>query len=194
MKYQHAIVRKPARSMVEGITTGMFSTETPVYEKALQQHAAYVSALEELGVKVLVLDALEQYPDSCFVEDPAVVMEECAIVTNSPAASRHGEKQEILTALQKYYSPEQIFALTPPANMEGGRCIASGQTVLHRAFRSYQCGRHTSVFRHRCAIRLHRYRGSCDGRVTFEGLCGLFGPSQSSGERSNERTRGFCYF
>lgn len=127
MKYHHAIVRKPARSMVEGITTGMFSTETPVYEKALQQHAAYVSALEELGVKVLVLDALEQYPDSCFVEDPAVVMEECAIVTNSPAASRQGEKQEILAVLQKFYSPEQIFALTPPANMEGGDVLQVGK-------------------------------------------------------------------
>lgn len=182
MNYQHAIVRKPARSMVEGITSGMFSTETPVYEKALQQHAAYVSALEELGVEVLVLEPLEQYPDSCFVEDPAVVMTECAIVTNSPAASRHGEKQEILTALQKYYSPEQIFALTPPANMEGGRCIASGQTVLHRAFRSYQCGRRTSIFRHCCPFRLPCYGRSCNGRTAFEGLCGLFGSSRSSGK------------
>lgn len=33
MTYRHAIVCKPARSMVDGITTGMFSTETPVYEK-----------------------------------------------------------------------------------------------------------------------------------------------------------------
>ncbi|MBY0583878.1 hypothetical protein K5I04_00165 [Murdochiella sp. Marseille-P8839] len=127
MKYHHAIVRKPARSMVEGITTGMFSTETPVYEKALLQHDAYVSALQELGVEVLVLEPLEQYPDSCFVEDPAVVMKECAIVTNSPATTRHGEKQEILVALQKYYPPEQIFALTPPANMEGGDVLQVGK-------------------------------------------------------------------
>ena len=127
MKYHHAIVRKPARSMVEGITIGMFSTETPVYEKALLQHAAYVSALQELGVEVLVLEPLEQYPDSCFVEDPAVVMKECAIVTNSPAPSRHGEKREIIAALEKYYSPEHIFALTPPGNMEGGDVLQVGK-------------------------------------------------------------------
>lgn len=127
MKHHNAIVRKPARSMVEGITTGMFSTEKPVYEKALLQHAAYVSALQELGVEVLVLEPLEHYPDSCFVEDPAVVMKECAIVTNSPAPSRHGEKQEIIAALEKYYSPEQIFALTPPGNMEGGDVLQVGK-------------------------------------------------------------------
>ena len=43
----------------------------------------HVSALLELGVEGLVLEPLEQYPDSCFVEDAAVVMKECAIVTNS---------------------------------------------------------------------------------------------------------------
>lgn len=120
LTFKQAIVRKPSRSMLDGITTGMFSQESPIYEEAVEQHAGYVKALEELGVSVLVLEALEEYPDSCFVEDPAVVMPECAIITNSPKASRHGEKFEIMDAIRKFYKEDQIFYIEGPGTMEGG--------------------------------------------------------------------------
>jgi dimethylargininase len=35
------------------------------------EHAAYVAALEAAGVAVTVLEPLEAFPDSVFVEDPA---------------------------------------------------------------------------------------------------------------------------
>lgn len=127
LSFENAIVRKPSRSMLEGITTGMFSDEAPVYEDALVQHEGYVNALESLGVKVLVLDALEEYPDSCFVEDPAVVMKECAIITNSPRESRNGEKFEIMPAIEQYYSSEQIFKIESPGTMEGGDVMQVGK-------------------------------------------------------------------
>ena len=93
LKFENIIARKPCKAMLEGISTGMFSDDKPVYEKAVDQHQEYVETIESLGVKALVLDALEEYPDSCFVEDPAVVMKECAIITNSPRESRNGECQ-----------------------------------------------------------------------------------------------------
>ena len=106
--------------MLEGITTGMFSQDQPVYEDALVQHANYVKAMEALGVKVTVLEPLEAYPDACFVEDPAVVMAECAIVTNSPKESRNGEKHELLKALKDFYKEDQLFYIEAPGTMEGG--------------------------------------------------------------------------
>lgn len=118
--FKNIIVRKPSKSMIEGISTGMFSEDKPIYEDAINQHAEYVKTIESLGVEALVLEALEEYPDSCFVEDPAVVLKECAIITNSPRESRNGEKFEIEPAIKKYYSDDQIFYIEAPGTMEGG--------------------------------------------------------------------------
>ena len=120
LEFKNIIVRKPSKSMIEGISTGMFSEDKPIYEDAINQHAEYVKTIESLGVKALVLEALEEYPDSCFVEDPAVVLKECAIITNSPRESRNGEKFEIDPAIKKYYSDDQIFYIEAPGTMEGG--------------------------------------------------------------------------
>ena len=120
LEFKNAIVRKPCKAMIEGISTGMFSEEAPIYEDSLKQHDGYVKTLEELGLDVLVLEALEEYPDSCFVEDPAVVMKECAIVTNSPRESRNGEKHEIIEPLKNFYDEDQIFFIEAPGTMEGG--------------------------------------------------------------------------
>lgn len=120
LKFKNAIVRKPSKSMIEGITTGMFSEEKPIYEKSLIQHEEYVKALKELGLNVLVLEPLEDYPDSCFVEDPAVVIEECAIITNSPKKSRNGEKYKIIDPIKNFYKEDQIYYIKAPGTMEGG--------------------------------------------------------------------------
>ena len=90
-KFNHTIVRRPCRALVDGITSAP-ELGKPDYELALKQHDAYIEALKQCGVDVLVLPADERYPDSCFVEDPAVVTRACAIVTNPGAASRNGEK------------------------------------------------------------------------------------------------------
>ena len=58
IKYENIIVRKPCKAMLEGISTGMFSDDKPIYEKAISQHQEYVDAIESLGVKALVLEAL----------------------------------------------------------------------------------------------------------------------------------------
>lgn len=127
IKYENIIVRKPCKAMLEGISTGMFSDDKPIYEKAISQHQEYVDAIESLGVKALVLEALEEYPDSCFVEDPAVVMKECAIITNSPRESRNGEKFEIEPAIKKFYDDVQIFHIESPGTMEGGDVMLVGK-------------------------------------------------------------------
>ncbi len=118
--FTKAITRTPCRALIDGITTAMFGEGTPDYDLAIKQHDKYVETLKSLGLEVLALEADERYPDSCFVEDPAVVMEECAIITNPATSSRNGEKFEIVGAIKKFYSDEQIFYIEAPGTMEGG--------------------------------------------------------------------------
>lgn len=84
--FSNAIVRKPSKSMINGITDANLSV--PDYQKALQQHDAYVNALIDCGLKIKVLDADENFPDSTFVEDVALLTPHCAIITNPGAPSR----------------------------------------------------------------------------------------------------------
>lgn len=118
--FTKAITRKPCKALIDGITTAMFGEGTPDYETAVKQHDNYVETLRSLGLEVLDLEADERYPDSCFVEDPAVVMAECAIITNPATDSRNSEKYEIVDAIKKFYSEDQIFHIEAPGTMEGG--------------------------------------------------------------------------
>nr|WP_315024935.1 arginine deiminase family protein [uncultured Aminipila sp.] len=123
--FNNCIVRRPCKAMVEGITSAP-ELGQPDYELALKQHDTYIEALKQCGVTVTVLDALEQYPDSCFVEDPAVITSRCAIITNPGTDSRNGEKSEILPAIKKFFKDEQIEYITAPGTLEGGDVMMVG--------------------------------------------------------------------
>jgi len=100
--FRNVIVRRPCRRLVEGITSNP-QLGKPDYDLAFRQHDAYIAALKQCGVSVTVLPADERYPDSCFVEDPAVITRKCAIITNPGAPSRNGEKEEIVDAIRKFF-------------------------------------------------------------------------------------------
>ena len=87
--FTQAIVRRPAPGLGQGLTT---STEgTPDYERALQQHRAYVEVLERLGLEIAELAALPQFPDAYFVEDTAIVGDGFAVLARPGADERRGE-------------------------------------------------------------------------------------------------------
>ncbi len=65
--FRNAIVRIPAPSMIDGITSSCLGK--PVYSLALEQHSKYVETLEHLGLKVHILPQKEMFPDSTFIED-----------------------------------------------------------------------------------------------------------------------------
>src|SRR4030095_6922506 len=48
--------------------------------RAVEQHEKYQECLRELGVRVIPLPAEPELPDAVFVEDPAVVVDELAII------------------------------------------------------------------------------------------------------------------
>lgn len=76
---------------------------TPIdLQIARKQHQQYESALKSIGCEVISLPELPQFPDSVFVEDTAVVLDEAAIITNPGAVSRQPEVDSIVEVLQKY--------------------------------------------------------------------------------------------
>lgn len=108
--------------MVNGISEAGLGV--PDYQLALLQHQNYITALQQCGVTVTVLAADEAFPDSCFVEDPALITPECATITNPGAASRNGETIAIKAAIKAFYpTVERIVA---PGTLDGGDVMMVG--------------------------------------------------------------------
>ncbi len=120
--FTKAIVRTPGKSMVAGLTTAGLGL--PNYDKALVQHREYIRALEKCGIEVLVLEADEEYPDSTFVEDVALLTPNCAIITNPGAPSRRGETAEIKEVVGDFY--EAIEEISAPGTVEAGDIMMVG--------------------------------------------------------------------
>ena len=117
--FSHAIVRRPCRRLIEGITTNP-QLGKPDYELALEQHDDYVAPLEGAGVEETVLPALEGYPDSVFVEDTCVITPKGVVVDIPATDSRRAEAELMLPTLREFFSPDQIKRLSAPATLEGG--------------------------------------------------------------------------
>ena len=122
---RNVIVRRPCRALVEGITSNP-QLGKPDYELALRQPDSYIAALKQCGVQVTILPADERYPDSCFVEDPAVITRKCAIITNPGAPSRNGEKDEIIGTIREFFPEDKIEYITAPGTLEGGDVMMVG--------------------------------------------------------------------
>ena len=95
-------------------------------ERARAQHAAYEEALSALGCEVRHIPAADQLPDSVFVEDAAIVLDEAAIVTRPGAASRREETAGIAAALIRY---RPLLRIEDPATLDGGDVLRLGRTL-----------------------------------------------------------------
>ena len=105
--FDSAIVRTPAPSVTGGLRAG--DGDDPSYERLLEEHDAYVAALEQAGLAVEALPPLEDFPDAVFVEDPALVLPEGAILLRPGAPSRIGETREIAPVLHRRF--ERVLTL-----------------------------------------------------------------------------------
>ncbi len=95
-------------------------------KRAIDQHRAYEQLLSELGVRVVQLVAEPDLPDAVFVEDPAVVVDEVAVISRMGAISRRPEAKS-LAAMLSLYRPLEF--LTEPATLDGGDVMRIGRTL-----------------------------------------------------------------
>ena len=95
-------------------------------ELARRQHHQYEEALAALGCQVHCLPVEPNLPDSVFVEDTAVVLDEMAIITRPGADSRKPETASIARALEPY---RQLYTITAPGTVDGGDVLCLGKTI-----------------------------------------------------------------
>jgi len=95
--------------------------------RARAQHRAYEEALSRLGCRVESLPALDDLPDSVFVEDAAVVLDDIAIVTRPGAASRRPEAALIAPALARY---RRVTFIQAPGTLDGGDVLRIGLRIF----------------------------------------------------------------
>ncbi|HEY1614461.1 MAG TPA: arginine deiminase family protein [Rhizomicrobium sp.] len=124
--FGHALVRTPGESVVQGIRNDPDSV--PDLAGLGREHAAYVAALRDTGLAVEILPPLEAYPDSVFVEDPALVFPEGAILTRPGAPARRGETAEIRAALAARFG--QVLDLEGEGFVDGGDVLVTPDAVF----------------------------------------------------------------
>jgi dimethylargininase len=95
--------------------------------KAITQHKGYQDCLTGLGLRAVALPAELQLPDSVFVEDPAIVLDEVAVIMRMGAPSRRLEASSLAKALAPYRS---LDFLTEPATMDGGDVLQVGRLIF----------------------------------------------------------------
>lgn len=125
-EFDAAILRKPGRSVTAGLRAG--AGADPAFEDVMVEHDAYCAALNEAGVETVVLPSLEAFPDSIFVEDPALVFSRDAIVLRPGAASRRGESEHIADALGGLF--DTVLELPEPGCVEGGDILQTAKKVM----------------------------------------------------------------
>jgi dimethylargininase len=96
-------------------------------DRARVQHTAYETALRGLGCHVERLAAGDEMPDSVFIEDTAVVLDEAAIITRPGALSRRGEVQAAQLALQPY---RPLICIEPPGTVDGGDVLIVARAIF----------------------------------------------------------------
>ena len=96
-------------------------------ERAREQHRAYERALAGAGGVVERLDAGPEMPDSVFIEDIAIVLDELAIVTRPGAKSRRVETPAVADALGHY---RPLRTIEPPGTVDGGDVLVAGRHVF----------------------------------------------------------------
>ena len=134
--FNSAIVRKPARSVIDGLRAN--GGPAPTFDGVAMEHHAYVAALESAGVKVTTLAALEDFPDSIFVEDPALVFTQAAILLRPGAPSRQGEAGELSAALGSRFS--NVLRLTEGFADGGDILVTPGRVLIGLSSRTDMAG------------------------------------------------------
>jgi dimethylargininase len=134
--FNSAIVRMPGKSVVDGLRA--HQGPAPDYAGLLAEHAAYLAALRAAGVDVTVLPALEQFPDSIFVEDPALVFGAAAILLRPGAPSRMAEAQALRATLAARFT--RLLSLADGTADGGDILVTPGRVLIGLSSRTDQRG------------------------------------------------------
>src|SRR5580658_6486885 len=121
-----ALTRAVSRSLASCELTWLERREIDI-ELAIEQHKQYETTLTAMGVRVISLPEQPAMPDSVFVEDPLVVVDEVAIVTRMGSLSRRAESDSLAGAITAYRPVRRVH---DPGTLEGGDVMRIGRDVF----------------------------------------------------------------
>lgn len=94
---------------------------------ARAQHEEYEHCLRTLGCTVQRIATAPDLPDSVFIEDTAVVLDELALITRPGAVTRRLETPAVAESLSEYRT---IVCIEPPGTLDGGDVLQVGRTIF----------------------------------------------------------------
>lgn len=124
--FTHALCRTPSRSVTAGLRAA--DQGDPDADLFVQEHTAYVEALRATGATVRVLEPLEDFPDSTFIEDAALCLNGQAIVLRPGADTRLGEAAALRPDLQRVMNG--VIELETDGYVDGGDILCSDHEVM----------------------------------------------------------------
>jgi dimethylargininase len=133
---KYAIVRGVPYTYDKCIKT--HKTESTINVKlAKEQHTRYCEILEQLGLTPIIIEPDDRFPDCCFVEDPAIVIGDTAIISRMAVKSRIGEEIEVRNTLSKY---KKVYEIKPPGTIDGGDVLRVNEKIyVGLSQRTNQC-------------------------------------------------------
>lgn len=121
-----ALTRHPSASMQACQLTYMERQEIDS-NRAAAQHEAYCQTLEACGLEVVRLPAIDSLPDSVFVEDTTIVLDEVAVLTSMANEARREEVERIAPDVETY---RRVARIQPPGQIDGGDVLRMGKRLF----------------------------------------------------------------
>ncbi len=133
----HALVRVPGESYAKAISSTGARIDVAL---ARRQHAEYCEALRQAGLTVEHLPPDEAHPDSCFMQDPGLVVGGHAVLCRMGAPSRAGEPGLVAERLRRQFP---LHVIAEPGTLEGGDVIVTpGRIFVGESARTNAAGIH----------------------------------------------------
>lgn len=120
----HALVRTPGESYAQALSSTQARIDVALARK---QHAEYCEVLRATGLRVEMLPPAEEFPDSCFMQDPALIVNDVAVKCRMGAPTRAGEPRLIENWLTSHFVVEEI---TAPGTLEGGDVLMTPEVIF----------------------------------------------------------------
>ena len=127
--FDSAFVRLPPNSYSECVSANPHSDEIDV-TLAKAQHRQYCSILKESGIEVIALPPLENFPDSVFMQDPALLGSRASVIGRFSEARRRGEEKALVDDLRKSARTGRLSWIMEPGTLEGGDIVMTEKDVF----------------------------------------------------------------
>lgn len=127
------VITRTVSKAVEKCELTCFQRVPISYERTMEHHNSYVAVFEDMikdgyDINLVKMPALDEFADSMFMEDVAMLYPECAILTRPGAASRRGEVDFVVEEINKI-RPKNM-RIQEPGTVDGGDVLYAGKYVF----------------------------------------------------------------